>query len=80
MAHKQEGQKDSTSIYYLTLEKVRSLYCDIQGLNSYDIINNEYEEEFQTRFLQCLTTPKEENIIGLFQYVTGPLNMNYREY
>lgn len=44
------------------------------------MINNEYEEEFPTRFLQCLIAPKEENIIGLFQYVTGPLNMNYREY
>jgi|GEM_PF-6827335 len=80
VAHKQEGQKDSTSIYYLTLEKIRCLYCDIQGLNSYDIINNEYEEEFQTRFFQCLTTPKEEQMKELFQYVTEPLNMNYREY
>lgn len=80
VAHKQEGQKDSTSIYYLTLEKIRCLYCDIQGLNRYDIIDNEYEEEFQTRFFQCLTVPKEEHIIGLFQYVTEPLNMNYREY
>lgn len=80
LAHKEKNKKDSTSIYYITLEKIRSLYCDIQGLNGYDIIDNEYEEEFQTRFFQCLTSPKEEHIRELFQYVTEPLNMNYKEY
>lgn len=80
LAHKEEGKKDSASIYYLALEKIRSLYCNIQGLDSCDIIDNEYEEEFQMKFLQCLTTPKEEHIRELFQYVTEPLNMNYKEY
>ena len=80
LAHKEEGKKDSASIYYLTLEKIRSLYCNIQGLDSCDIIDNEYEEEFQMKFLQCLTTPKEEHIRELFQYVTETLNMNYKEY
>lgn len=31
LAHKEENKKNSTSIYYLTLEKIRNFYCDIKA-------------------------------------------------
>ncbi len=79
-AHKEEKKEDYASIYYLTLEKIRTLYCDVYGLDSHDIIDNEYDEEFQAGFLQCITTPTDDNIKELFEYVTKPLNMNFKEY
>lgn len=68
--------------YYITLEKIRKLYCNINGLD--DRIGQfgcDYENEFLSLFDECLNgDDKVENIQRLFAFISRSLNMNYKEY
>lgn len=68
--------------YYLTLEKIRKMYCNINDIDDrIDQFGYNYEQEFLFLFNLCLNSDnKSENIEKLFDFVSKPLNMNYKKY
>lgn len=68
--------------YYITLEKLRRLYCDIHNINSKEnFLESDYDQTFLELFDLCLNDKnKADNLNSLFDYVTSPLKINYKNY
>lgn len=68
--------------YYITLEKIRKLYCNMNDLD--DRIGQfgfDYDNEFLSLFDECLNGDnKIQSVQKLFDFACKPLNMNYKEY
>lgn len=71
-----------TYCYYITLEKIRNLYCDIHNINSKEnFLESDYDQTFLELFDLCLNDEnKADNLNNLFNYVTSPLKINYKNY
>lgn len=69
------------SCYYITLEKIRKLYCYIHQLDTNINLINEYDSEFLELFDLCINDKdRVNNLNNLFNYVVNSLQMNYRHY
>lgn len=67
---KDTNEKDYLSLYYIALEKIRNLYCNINKLdNSLDNIY-EYDSSFFEIFNDCVSNSSKENITLLFNYLS----------
>lgn len=68
--------------YYLALDKVRRLYCSINGIDqSMSKFGEGYSEEFLGLFNKCLEKEdKADSIKEIFDFVTKPLNIDYHDY
>lgn len=67
---KDTNEKDYLSLYYIALEKIHNLYCNINKLdNSLDNIY-EYDSSFFEIFNDCVSNPSKENITLLFNYLS----------
>lgn len=68
--------------YYITLEKVRKLYCNINDIDDgIEQFGYEYDSEFLDLFNSCLeTNNRGENIKKLFEFVSKPLDIDYKDY
>lgn len=74
------NEKDYLSLYYIALEKIRNLYCDINKLNnSLDNIY-EYDSPFLEIFNECISNPSKENITLLFNCLSSKINIDYKNY
>lgn len=77
---KDTNEKDYLSLYYIALEKIRNLYCNINKLdNSLDNIY-EYDSSFFEIFNDCVSTPSKENITLLFNYLSSKIDIDYKKY
>ncbi len=67
--------------YYIALEKLRILYCNINGINaSIDHFGHSYDEKFLQLFQNCIHNIDSDSLINLFTFVSAPLKMNYKNY
>ena len=74
------NEKDYLSLYYIALEKIRNLYCNINKLdNSLDNIY-EYDSSFFEIFNDCVSNPSKENITLLFNYLSSKIDIDYKKY
>ena len=77
---KDTNEKDYLSLYYIALEKIRNLYCNINKLdNSLDNIY-EYDSSFFEIFNNCVSNPSKENITLLFNYLSSKIDIDYKKY
>ena len=77
---KDTNEKDYLSLYYIALEKIRNLYCNINKLdNSLDNIY-EYDSSFLEIFNDCISNPSKENITLLFNYLSSKIDIDYKKY
>lgn len=77
---KDTNEKDYLSLYYIALEKIRNLYCNINKLdNSLDNIY-EYDSSFFEIFNDCGSNPSKENITLLFNYLSPKIDIDYKKY
>ena len=77
---KDTNEKDYLSLYYIALEKIRNLYCNINKLdNSLDNIY-EYDYSFFEIFNDCVSNPSKENITLLFNYLSSKIDIDYKKY
>lgn len=77
---KDTNEKDYLSLYYIALEKIRNLYCNINKLdNSLDNIY-EYDSSFFAIFNDCVSNPSKENITLLFNYLSLKIDIDYKKY
>lgn len=77
---KDTNEKDYLSLYYIALEKIRNLYCNINKLdNSLDNIY-EYDSSFFEIFNDCVSTTSKENITLLFNYLSSKIDIDYKKY
>ena len=77
---KDTNEKDYFSLYYIALEKIRNLYCNINKLdNSLDNIY-EYDSSFFEIFNDCVSNPSKENITLLFNYLSSKIDIDYTKY
>lgn len=77
---KDTNEKDYLSLYYIALEKIRNLYCNINKLdNSLDNIY-EYDSSFFEIFNDCVSNPSKENITLLFNYLSSKIDLDYTKY
>ena len=77
---KDTNEKDYLSLYYIALEKIRNLYCNINKLdNSLDNIY-EYDSSFFEIFSDCVSNPSKENITLLFNYLSSKIDIDYKKY
>lgn len=77
---KDTNEKDYLSLYYIALEKIRNLYCNINKLdNSLDNIY-EYDSSFFEIFNDCVSNPSQENITLLFNYLSSKIDIDYKKY
>lgn len=77
---KDTNEKDYLSLYYIALEKIRNLYCNINKLdNSLDNIY-EYDSSFFAIFNDCVSNPSKENITLLFNYLSSKIDIDYKKY
>lgn len=77
---KDTNENDYLSLYYIALEKIRNLYCNINKLdNSLDNIY-EYDSSFFEIFNDCVSTPSKENITLLFNYLSSKIDIDYKKY
>ena len=77
---KDTNEKDYLSLYYIALEKIRNLYCNINKLNnSLDNIY-EYDSSFFEIFNDCVSNPSKENITLLFNYLSSKIDIDYTKY
>ena len=73
---KDTNEKDYLSLYYIALEKIRNLYCNINKLdNSLDNIY-EYDSSFFEIFNDCVSNPSKENITLLFNYLSSKIDID----
>ena len=72
----------SNHYYYITLEKIRKLYCNINDINEkIENFGYDYDNKFLDLFISCLEGKnRKENIKNLFYYVSNPLNIDYKNY
>lgn len=68
--------------YYITLEKIRKLYCNINHIkNDVEILNENYDNKFIDLFGSCISeVDKVSSLNNLFDYVSAPLQMDYKDY
>jgi len=79
--YEQEKHPYFEASYYLALEKLRIFYCHQHGLSEgMESFGKEYDREFLEMFDKALEVPRTSNLQELFDYLTEPLNMNYRDY
>lgn len=77
---KDTNEKDYLSLYYIALEKIRNLYCNINKLdNSLDNIY-EYDSSFFEIFNDCVSNSSKENITLLFNYLSSKIDIDYTKY
>lgn len=77
---KDTNEKDYLSLYYIALEKIRNLYCNINKLdNSLDNIY-EYDSSFFEIFNDCVSNQSKENITLLFNYLSSKIDIDYTKY
>ena len=77
---KDTNEKDYLSLYYIALEKIRNLYCNINKLdNSLDNIY-EYDSSFFEIFNDCVSNSSKENITLLFNYLSSKIDIDYKKY
>lgn len=77
---KDTNEKDYLSLYYIALEKIRNLYCNINKLdNSLDNIYEYYSSFFEI-FNHCISNPSKENITLLFNYLSSKIDIDYKKY
>ena len=77
---KDTNEKDYLSLYYIALEKICNLYCNINKLdNSLDNIY-EYDSSFFEIFNDCVSNPSKENITLLFNYLSSKIDIDYKKY
>lgn len=77
---KDTNEKDYLSLYYIALEKIRNLYCNINKLdNSLDNIY-EYDSSFFEIFNDCVSNPSKENITLIFNYLSSKIDIDYKKY
>lgn len=77
---KDTNEKDYLSLYYIALEKIRNLYCNINKLdNSLDNIY-EYDSSFFEIFNDCVSNPSKEKITLLFNYLSSKIDIDYNKY
>ncbi len=72
---------NALNAYYLTIEKIRILYCMINYINC-DITNflEEYDFDFISLLNKTIKNISSNNIIELFNYVTKSIKINYKDY
>lgn len=79
-----ELKKDSDNCqnsYYLTIEKIRILYCLINNLNhNIELFGEEYDLEFMESLDKAIKNISFENITNLFNYVTKDIDIDYKDY
>lgn len=77
----QENHPASLHCYYIALEKLRVLYCNINGLNeSIHHFGNSYDAEFLSFFQNCIDKIDPNNLRNLFVFISSPLKMDYHHY
>lgn len=77
---KDTNEKDYLSLYYIALEKIRNLYCNINKLdNSLDNIY-EYDSSFFEIFNDCVSNSSKEKITLLFNYLSSKIDIDYKKY
>ena len=77
-----ENSSAYLNFYYLVLEQIRKLYCNISKINdSIEYFGDNYSLDFLNMFNLCLTNinPKKE-INQLFNSITSQLKLNYSDY
>lgn len=78
----QNNKENSMGYYYVTLEKIRKLYCRMNYIDE-SILNfgNNYDDNFMKLFENCLNDIYNvENLKKLFEYVTKSFNIDYNNY
>lgn len=76
-----ENHPASLHCYYIALEKLRILYCNIHGINeSIHHFGHSYDTEFLTRFQNCINKTDPESLKNLFAFISTPLKINYQNY
>ena len=72
---------NALNAYYLTIEKIRILYCMINYINC-DIGNflEDYDFDFISLLNKAIKNISSNNIIELFNYVTKSIKINYKDY
>lgn len=82
LSYEKRQHPSSESSYYITVEKIRKLYCDIHQIDdSKPLEEQPYDQTFLNYFNMCLTTKNRQEVLPIFfDYVTEPLHMNYKNY
>ena len=72
----------SLGCYYITLERIRKLYCYINQIDdSFKMMSKEYDVKFLELFDFCIKSEDRiKDLNNLFDYVVGALHMDYRNY
>lgn len=68
--------------YYMALDRVRVLYCNINDIDSnINKFEDSYDDHFLELFNNCLTqSDKISNLKNLYKYVSEPIDINYKRY
>lgn len=72
---------NSQNSYYLTIEKIRILYCIMNNINhSVECFGEEYDTEFTKLLDTAIKDMSIEHISALFDYVTKSIEIDYKDY
>ncbi len=81
IVHLAANKEESINSYYLTIEKIRILYCLLNDLScSIDYFNAEYDTEFLKLLDTALKNISIANITNLFAFTTKNINIDYKNY
>lgn len=76
-----ENHPTSLHCYYIALEKLRILYCNIHRIDeSIHHFGHFYDTEFLMQFQDCINKVDPNSLRNLFDFVSSPLNMDYQNY
>lgn len=77
----QENHPTSLHCYYIALEKLRILYCNIHRIDESILhFGHFYDTEFLIQFQDCINKVDPNSLRSLFDFVSSPLNMDYQNY
>lgn len=70
------------SCYYITLDKIRRLYCYMNRISpDFNLFDEDYDIKFIELFNLCINDDmREQNLKELFDYVVQSLDMDYNNY
>ena len=77
-----QGNDSFEGSYYITLERIRRLYCYISEINdSFRLEFQDYDNKFLELFYSCINGKKDIELLKqLFNYVVESLHMDYKNY
>jgi len=77
-----QGETYALSCYYITLDRIRRLYCYMNRIDTdFNLFGEDYDIKFIELFNLCINDEmKEQNLKQLFDYVVQSLNMDYKNY